>query len=965
MIVSQRRLRAAENEENERVSLSVNELARVEQNFEDVQRNLHETNQELSTIQRKLENAQSITSRMALIRSEVDRASERAERLQSTAELPEARQKLKRLTDDLRLIDQSLIAVDEKISVCQQNAAQRQEIEALLKDRNTKFETARKIRNRHLESLEHVFGNNTVPAVISDEIIDQEVNRREQRVQPDSGTPPRLRQSFLVQMSRLEQDTRETRKRLAKSEQERSVLETKTKFTRSQLQEKQSRLQKMEERILTAAGSPDLEQCLNRLQQKRKLLEEECANEQGSLYLWRKFRDRLARTDPDCPVCHRHLSDLSEQNELLSELDQRIRSMPDEFARKKLELSDLVTQHETLLELRPISLELERLRSTDLPELESRLTSEQSALEKSRNLSEEETARLESCQADEALAKSVQGDLAVFERIENELIDISVKLKRLQSDGHDMSDAGVDLLGALQEERRTLRAKQSSCSNDITECQERIHRLDEAQREATAELHRVKDALHQLEQENQSNLRLTEDFNRLTELAKSLQSKRIALESSDLPAARRARDLAVDNRTHKAAEREKQLEQSNEKTRKLRDLISQIEQACEAVSSASQLGCESRLEETRERLCTVEGTISHLHSVVDKSLTDLEQARKQLNEHKIRQRELTDCIQLRQLRNQLGQLSIRLQELNDRLRSCHAIVGTDQDLVKETKQLSVAEERLQAEKNALTNQLGQLTAKLQYFSQDLKEKYANADKDFLDMMYQLKTTELACSDLERYYKALDRAIMAYHATKMMDLNKIIRELWRTTYRGNDIDYIEICSEEDSSSAGSSITSNAIRTRRTYNYRVVMVKGTTGGSSAFPVTDRSTKATAARSNEARLDMRGRCSAGQKVLASLIIRLALAEVFCLHCGVLALDEPTTNLDRENIESLAYALVEIIKNRRQQKNFQLIVITHDEDFVELLGRSDYVENFFLLSRNTQGLSEIRKVPIEDHFH
>ena len=46
---------------------------------------------------------------------------------------------------------------------------------------------------------------------------------------------------------------------------------------------------------------------------------------------------------------------------------------------------------------------------------------------------------------------------------------------------------------------------------------------------------------------------------------------------------------------------------------------------------------------------------------------------------------------------------------------------------------------------------------------------------------------------------------------------------------------------------------------------------------------------------------------QVLASLIIRLALAETFCLNCGILALDEPTTNLDRENIESLAYALVE----------------------------------------------------------
>lgn len=84
----------------------------------------------------------------------------------------------------------------------------------------------------------------------------------------------------------------------------------------------------------------------------------------------------------------------------------------------------------------------------------------------------------------------------------------------------------------------------------------------------------------------------------------------------------------------------------------------------------------------------------------------------------------------------------------------------------------------------------------------------------------------------------------------------------------------------------------------------MVKTTTGSMS---VSRPKSKNNTSCNNEARLDMRGRCSAGQKVLASLIIRLALAEVFCLHCGVLALDEPTTNLDRENIESLAYALVE----------------------------------------------------------
>ena len=38
---------------------------------------------------------------------------------------------------------------------------------------------------------------------------------------------------------------------------------------------------------------------------------------------------------------------------------------------------------------------------------------------------------------------------------------------------------------------------------------------------------------------------------------------------------------------------------------------------------------------------------------------------------------------------------------------------------------------------------------------------------------------------------LDTAIMCFHREKMKTLNQIVRELWRQTYKGNDIDYIEI------------------------------------------------------------------------------------------------------------------------------------------------------------------------------
>ncbi len=211
---------------------------------------------------------------------------------------------------------------------------------------------------------------------------------------------------------------------------------------------------------------------------------------------------------------------------------------------------------------------------------------------------------------------------------------------------------------------------------------------------------------------------------------------------------------------------------------------------------------------------------------------------------------------------------------------------------------------------------------------DIKSKlnsrtYKDVEERHLRKTIEFETTELAVKDLDSYYTGLDQAIQTFHTRKIKEINKIIRELWQLIYKGQDIDLIELESGVDAE------TTN--RATRSYNYRVVMRKGDTP-----------------------LDMRGRCSAGQRVLAAIVIRLALAETFCLNCGILALDEPTTNLDEANRSGLANALAKIIIARQKQQNFQLICITHDEEFVklmntELAANSDFSmpEYYFKVSR------------------
>jgi hypothetical protein len=118
------------------------------------------------------------------------------------------------------------------------------------------------------------------------------------------------------------------------------------------------------------------------------------------------------------------------------------------------------------------------------------------------------------------------------------------------------------------------------------------------------------------------------------------------------------------------------------------------------------------------------------------------------------------------------------------------------------------------------------------------------------------------------------------------------------------------------------------------------------------------------DQVEMDMRGRCSAGQKMLASIIIRLALSDSFGQNCGILALDEPTNALDTENIDALAASLVEfvvisrysiflcwmrlyysIINERKTHSNFQLIIITHDENFLRKLGQANVMEYYWFV--------------------
>ncbi|KAG9490790.1 hypothetical protein GDO78_006233 [Eleutherodactylus coqui] len=484
---------------------------------------------------------------------------------------------------------------------------------------------------------------------------------------------------------------------------------------------------------------------------------------------------------------------------------------------------------------------------------------------------------------------------------------------------------GVDLSRTVQQVNQEKQEKQHKLDNvsgkiellrkRIQDHQDQVQQLRSSANELREEKLNISSRLQRRQQLEDQNVELTTELQCLSREIKEAKEQVFPLETT-LEKLQHEKRETVERKESSNRAAQERLNDVKEKVKKITLLMKDIDKYINDGREEFKEQKDAELQDLIARLNDCEQQKERINK-------EMITVRQDIDTQKIQERCLQDNLTLRKRMEELKKVEVEREKLLKEMGQMNA-----GQLRREHQEFEDKIETLKTSHSLAIGRQKGYEDEIMRFKKELREpQYKDAEEKHREMMIVMRTTELANKDLDIYYKTLDQAIMKFHGMKMEEINKIIRDLWRSTYRGQDIEYIEIRSDADE-------TVSAADKRRNYNYRVVMIKGDTA-----------------------LDMRGRCSAGQKVLASLIIRLALAETFCLNCGILALDEPTTNLDRENIESLAHALVEIIKSRSRQRNFQLLVITHDEDFVELLGRSEYVEHFYRIKKNMDQCSEIIK--------
>lgn len=561
-----------------------------------------------------------------------------------------------------------------------------------------------------------------------------------------------------------------------------------------------------------------------------------------------------------------------------------------------------------------------RLTETDIPELEKEEQEHEGQgdqlLEKIESHDRTVSEKSESKRDVESLSKTV----ATIARYDAEIKSITSQIQDLTSKQHDASANRTlqdiqDEISVANEKSRQLKKTLTKFTNEKDQNRSEINKLELQLRDVRENLNNAK---FQLEKKADLLVRM-EEYKKLN------AQQREAMERADQDIENLTPELLqaqarYDDISQRSELRERDLQHE---INGLSDSIHQLDLANEDISSYNERGGPGQLERSRQELSEIEGEIGKLEAEQSEVTREINRISTQLKDSENTKRQYSDNLTYRQATRSLDRVLEEVEELEAQN------AEVDRSRFKQESERWTREHNAIAAKQA--SKMGEMKSKddqLMQLLADWNTDYKDAALKYKEAHIKVETTKAAVEDLARYGGALDKAIMRYHGLKMEEINSIIGELWQKTYRGTDVDTILIRSDNENAKGN-----------RSYNYRVCMVK-----------------------QGAEMDMRGRCSAGQKVLASIIIRLALAECFGVNCGLIALDEPTTNLDRDNIRSLAESLHDIIRARQQQANFQLIVITHDEEFLRHMQCGDFSDYYYRVSRNERQKSIIERQSIAE---
>lgn len=743
----------------------------------------------------------------------------------------------------------------------------------------------------------------------------------------DDWTPESLDKSFQSVSNRQTKSLEAARKAREQSRQKQQKAEYRLRNAKDVVEQKNKESTKCQQTVVTALQTVRDGAIIEEYNEELSSLESSVEDYRNELSLFDalvQYYEKCKKTlssKKTCQLCERRFDE--SQRGSIERLQAKIEKNLNPNGKSETE-KDLEEANASLERLRSVrsAFDTYERTSADLPGLREESKAIESEYEAADRHLEEQDALMaseEEKQRDlDDMSKTVASITQVVKDIEDSETQVERIMSQQASSGSTRSaDEIHELQASIGEQLRGVKSRIAKLTSDRQRNKDQISNVELERSElrnkvsaTSAQLVRKKDLQDQIQANKDEQMQKREAIQRADAELETIEPEMVE--------AKAARD---EIRSRGDAKEQTARDARDE----VLGSISDIKKIDVDIQDYIDRGGPSNLASNQRAITSLEKSISNTKHEVDELTKRNNKLRTDIDNGDRKKKNIGDNLNYRKHLRALDALKQDIEELTER--NAHE----DQErLDVEATQLENHSNRLLAERGSVMGTMKTKDEELGRLLQEWELDYKDAKAKYRESHIRVETTKAAIEDLAQCSSAVDKAVMQFHSMKMAEVNRIAGELWQSTYQGTDIDTILIRSDNESSTG-----------KRNYNYRLCMVK-----------------------QDTEMDMRGRCSAGQKVLASIIIRLALAESFGVNCGLIALDEPTTNLDRDNIKSLAESLHMIIKARQAQSNFQLIVITHDEEFLRHMRCSDFCDSFFRVKRDERQNSVISRESITKIF-
>ena len=558
-----------------------------------------------------------------------------------------------------------------------------------------------------------------------------------------------------------------------------TTAESRLKMLKDEFTKKEQHYEDYKRQLKSIEDVDKFDLTLQETQEAQKAAIEEKSFLNGVEKTYQRFIKQLSATNEkcSCPVCFRGFKDAKEIEQSVEELKLYQTKLPKKIEDAEKRILSISNKYESLLKLKNTVEVFRRMRDQDLPSLKRQISElDGEELQAKRNKLEENEAKIAQLKESKMLANSLNNQITIVKKYLNEISETDNKLGLESSKLVGGKKAGKSV-ERIKLEKSQLTEKLETVKNQVEVKQKQMVKQQE-------EIQFLKDKLNNLtikklkfdvSSKNVDNLKEKLEKLKIDNKQNETQIDKNRIDSSSL--ALIINDL-LEEKNVKTRERVEMQEQRRVGLSQLVTLKNELNELGKVIRNFEQNDMK-RLIDSRENLSRVESDEAKDIEQNNKFRSEIEEIKNSFSQQEVVKRELDDNKRMRERKIEFDNKVTILKDLKEKINGLNL-----NELKKEIASHESEKKEFRKQQNDAESSLMMLSGTLKTLKAELEtDEYVDADIKFSTCIKDLHVLEFSLRDIEKYSKALDKAIMNYHSMKMNEINKSIKQIWKQVYRG--------------------------------------------------------------------------------------------------------------------------------------------------------------------------------------